>query len=71
MNHHGNTEFSEKHPFKFVSRRGKNVTLVCFLWLLERERKKRLTLAAYSFCLETPGLPACYPLRAFRKQYTS
>ena len=53
----------------------KNVTLVCFLWLLERERKKRLTFAAsvwrLSFCLETPGLPACYPLRAFRKQYTS
>ena len=71
MNHHGNTEFSEKHPFKFVWRRGKNVTLVCFLPLLKRHRKKHLTLAAYSLCLETPSLPAYYPLRAFRKQYTS
>ena len=50
---------------------GKNVTLVCFLQLLKRERKKCLTLAAYSLCLETPGLPVCYPLGAFRKQYTS
>ena len=46
---------------------GKNVTLICFLRLLKRERKKRLTLAAYFLCLETPGLPACYPFRAFRK----
>ena len=29
---------------------------------LLRERKKRLTLAVYFLCLETPGLPACYPL---------
>ncbi|MDE3401446.1 MAG: hypothetical protein PWK00_10975, partial [Coxiella burnetii] len=27
---------------------------------LLRERKKRLTLAVYFLCLETPGLPACY-----------
>ena len=37
---------------------------------LLRERKKRLTLAVYFLCLETPGLPACYPLQACRKQYT-
>ena len=32
---------------------------------LLRERKKRLTLAVYFLCLETPGLPACYPLIFF------
>ena len=49
----------------------KNVTLVSFLLPLKREIKKRVTLAAYSLSLETPGLPACYPLEAFRKQYTN
>ena len=40
----------------------KNLSLVvCFLLPLERE-KKRLTLAAYFLRLETPSLPACYPL---------
>jgi len=38
----------------------KNLTFVCFLLPLKREIKKCLTLAAYSLCLETPGLPACY-----------
>ena len=42
----------------------KNLTLVvCFLLLLKRKIKKHLTLAAYFLCLETPSLPACYPLR--------
>ena len=49
----------------------KNVTLVCFLLPLKTETKKSLTLAAYFLCLKTPGLPAYYPLQAFRKQYTS
>ena len=43
--------------------REKNLTLaVCFLLLLKGERKKSLTLAAFSFHLVAPGLPACYPL---------
>ena len=33
----------------------------CFLLLLKRERKC-LTFAAYFLHLETPSLPACYPL---------
>ena len=42
---------------------GKKPTLVvCFLLLLKRERKKHLTFAAYFLHLETPSLPACYPL---------
>ena len=65
------TQTFQRNLLNLYGEGGKNVTLVCFLWLLERERKKRLTLAAYSLCLETPSLPACYPLRAFRKQYTS
>ena len=40
----------------------KKITLVCFLLPLKREIKKCLTLAAYLLHLETPGLPACYPL---------
>ena len=40
----------------------KNLTLVCFLLPLKREIKKCLMLAAYFLPLETPGLPACYPL---------
>ena len=39
----------------------KNVALVCFLLPLRRE-KKCLTLAAYFLHVETPDLPACYPL---------
>ena len=42
--------------------KGEKITLVCFCLLLKRERKKCLTLAAYFLRLETPGLPACYPL---------
>ena len=30
-----------------------------------QEREKCLTLAGYFLCLETPGLPACYPLMWF------
>ena len=42
---------------------GKILTLVvCFLLLLKRD-KKCLTLAAYFLHLESPGLPACYPLK--------
>ena len=49
--------------YKFVQRRGKNVTLVvCFLMQLKREIKKCLKLADYFILLETPGLLACYPL---------
>ena len=49
--------------YKFVQRRGKNVTLVvCFLMQLKREIKKCLKLADYFLLLETPGLLACYPL---------
>ena len=41
----------------------KNRTLVVyFLLALKREIKKCLTLTAYFLHLETPGLPACYPL---------
>ena len=40
----------------------KNLKLVCFLLLLKRE-EKCLTLAAWFLHLETPGLPACYPLK--------
>ena len=41
------------------------MSLVCFLLPLKREIKKKkcLTLAAYILCFETPGLPACYPLK--------
>ena len=39
----------------------KNLT-VCLLLILNREIKKCLTLAAYVLRLETPDLPACYPL---------
>ena len=42
----------------------KTLTLVCFLLMLKRD-KKCLTLAVYFLCLETPGLPACYPLKSF------
>ena len=38
--------------------------VVCFLLPLKRERKKCLTLAAYFLHLETPVLPACYPLKS-------
>ena len=41
-----------------VYREGKN--MASFLLLLKRE--KTLTLAGYFLRLETPGLPACYPL---------
>ena len=47
----------------------KNVTLVCFLQLLKRERKKKSDTC--SLLPLSGGLPACYPLGAFRKQYTS
>ena len=40
----------------------KNQTLVCFLLPLKREIKKCLTFAACFLHMETPGLPACYPL---------
>ena len=39
----------------------KTAALFGLLLRLKRE-KKRLTLAVYFLCLETPGLPACYPL---------
>ena len=42
----------------------KTLTLVCFLLMLKRD-KKCLTLAVYFLCLETPGLPACYPLNRY------
>jgi len=38
-----------------------NISLVCFLLLLKREIKMSDTCSL--FLLETPGLPACYPLR--------
>ena len=45
------------------SREGeKNVTLVYFFLPLTGEIKKCLTLAAYFHRLETPGLPAYYPV---------
>ena len=34
-----------------------------FLPAIEERDKKCLTLAAYFLLLETPGLPACYPLK--------
>ena len=36
--------------------------VVCFLLPLKGEIKICLMLAAYFLRLETPGLPACYPL---------
>ena len=46
-----------------MSKKKKTLTLVvCFLLPLKRERK-HLTLAAYFLHLETPSLPACYPLK--------
>ena len=36
-----------------------------------RERKKRLILTAYFLSLETPGLPACYPLRFLRSRLSA
>ena len=57
------TQNFKKPLFKFVYRRGKNITLVvCFLLPLKRKIKKCLTLAAYFLLLDTSGLPACYPL---------
>ena len=56
------TQNFKRNLFKFAWRRGKKITLVCFLLLLKRERKN-VTLAASFLCLETPRLPACYPLR--------
>ena len=62
-------QFSSVQPlsrvrlFNFVQRRTKNLTLVvCLLLPLKGEIKKCLALAAYFLRLETPGLPACYPL---------
>ena len=47
--------------------RAKSLTLVvCFLLPLKGERK--LTLAAYFLRLETPDLPACYPVICFRRR---
>ena len=34
----------------------------------ERDKKKCLTLAAYFLHLETPVLPACYPLKALSEK---
>ena len=51
--------------------REKNLTLICFLLPLKRERKKMSEkIAAYFLCLVTPGLPACYlliPLLSFTR----
>ena len=46
------TQTFQRNLLNLYGEGGKNVTLVCFLWLLKREREKRLTLAAYSLCLE-------------------
>ena len=45
-----------------VYREGEGANIFCFLLLLKRDIKY-LTLAAYFLCLETLGLPACYPLK--------
>ena len=51
------TQSFKRNLFLNLYRKGKKkITLVCFLLPLKRE--KCLTL----FHLETPGLPACYPL---------
>jgi len=55
------TQYFKRNLFLNLYRKGgKNVTLVCFLLPLKRERKKCMTLAASFLHLETPGLPACY-----------
>ena len=41
-------------------REGKNYPL--FVSSCRLRERKCLTLAGYFLCLETPGLPACYPL---------
>ena len=50
--------------------REENKYRVCFLLPLKRD-KKCLTLAAYFLCLETPGLPAYYPLNIRWPKYWS
>ena len=58
-----NEKKKKKEINKFVSRRGKKITLACFFLPLKREIKnRRLIPAAYFLPLETPGLPACYTL---------
>ena len=59
------TENFKRNLFLNLYREGeKNVTPVCFFLPLKRDikKKKSLTLAAYFLRLETPGLPAYYPL---------
>ena len=51
---------------KNIEKRKKSHT--CFLLPLKRAIKKRLTLAACFLRLETPGLPACYPLKRRREE---
>ena len=58
------TQYFKRNLFKFVLRREYiyiYLSLVCFLLQLKKD-KKCLTLAAYFLYLQTPGLPACYPL---------
>ena len=56
------TQNFKRNLFINLYREGKNLTLVCFPLPLKRETKNCLTLEAYFLHLETPGLPACYPL---------
>ena len=48
--------------FLNLYREGEKLFNICLFPPAAKERdKKCLTLAAYFLCLETPGLPACYP----------
>ena len=65
------TQYFKRNLFLNLYREGgkKNVSLVSSCHL--RERKRCLTLAAYFLCLETPGLPTCYPLTYFLNDRTT
>ena len=62
------TQYFKRNLFLNLYREGEKIyhQFVSSCCLRERlkKKKKSLTLATYFLCLETPGLPACYPLRS-------